>query len=174
MPSGRVHDKITWTTTPAVAVASFLFTFSFVETAIITVAYLFAAMMFSGDLDLPSKQTNRWGPFQFIWKPYQSAFSHRSIFTHGIVLGTVIRVLYLFLWTWFFYAIYYLVNVYVIAMFSVPMSMGEYPSWVWNLMWENGRVSSLLLIGLLLGSASHSLADWTVTATKKSIRGFQR
>ena len=57
-------------------------------------ATIFAGLMFGPDLDLYSKQYKRWGPLRFIWYPYMVAISHRSRLSHGLMLGTVFRVLY--------------------------------------------------------------------------------
>ena len=95
MPCGKTHDKITAYTTPVVGVLSYVITKDIKSTTIITLAYLFASLMFNGDLDIPSRPFNRWWLFKMIWIPYQLMFNHRSIFTHGIIIGTVVRLLYL-------------------------------------------------------------------------------
>ena len=56
--------------------------------------YMFGGYMFSGDLDIKSREFRRWGYLKFIWIPYQKLFEHRSVFTHGFILGTIIRILY--------------------------------------------------------------------------------
>ena len=50
--------------------------------------------MFGPDLDIYSVQFKRWGYFKFIWLPYQKYLRHRSFFSHGFIIGTVIRSLY--------------------------------------------------------------------------------
>ena len=59
-----------------------------------TCAMLFGGFMFGPDLDIHSKQYTRWGVFRFLWLPYQVVFRHRSRWSHGIIFGTLIRVLY--------------------------------------------------------------------------------
>lgn len=56
--------------------------------------YMFGGYMFSGDLDIKSREFRRWGYLKFIWIPYQKLFEHRSVFTHGFILGPIIRILY--------------------------------------------------------------------------------
>lgn len=97
MPSGKTHDLITYTTAPLVAVGTYYVSQDIKTTAFVTGSYAFAALMFSGDLDLKSRQTNRWGLLEFIWLPYRKFFSHRSTWTHGVIQGTFIRIIYLFL-----------------------------------------------------------------------------
>ena len=50
--------------------------------------------MFGPDLDIQSRQYTRWGPLRFLWWPYKVALRHRSRWSHSIMLGTLIRVIY--------------------------------------------------------------------------------
>jgi uncharacterized metal-binding protein len=59
-----------------------------------TCATLFGGFMFGPDLDIQSRQYTRWGPLRFLWLPYRALFRHRSRLSHGIVFGTLIRVIY--------------------------------------------------------------------------------
>ena len=59
-----------------------------------TVAMLFGGLMFGPDLDIQSKQYTRWGVFRFLWLPYKVVFRHRSRWSHGLIFGTLIRVVY--------------------------------------------------------------------------------
>jgi len=95
MPSGKTHDKISIVFLPVLLVILYFIGFSLMPIIIITISYLFSSFMFNGDLDIKSRPYRRWGPLRFIWLPYQSTFSHRSIFTHGFFLGTAIRLIYL-------------------------------------------------------------------------------
>jgi len=51
--------------------------------------------MFGPDLDLHSVQYKRWGPL-LLWIPYQN--STPSLLSHGLIVGTTLRVLYLASW----------------------------------------------------------------------------
>lgn len=95
MPNGRTHDKITFILLPVIGLLSYYFTTDIKSTSILMFTYFFASIMFNGDLDTNSKPYNRWFILKMIWIPYQLMFTHRSIFTHGIIIGTVIRLLYL-------------------------------------------------------------------------------
>ncbi len=94
MPSGKTHDAITIILAVPTFAAAFLFTRNMAESAIVTVAFLFGGLMFGPDLDTTSKQYFRWGIFRFLWFPYRSFFKHRSRWSHGIIFGTLIRVVY--------------------------------------------------------------------------------
>lgn len=95
MPNGRTHDLISTFTIPIVGIGAQIISTDIKTTLILTSAYVFASFMFNGDLDTNSRPYNRWWVFKMIWVPYQVMFDHRSIWTHGLILGTVIRLLYL-------------------------------------------------------------------------------
>ncbi len=141
MPNGSTHDLITILTAPVIAVATYYFTRDIKTTTIVIVAFLFASFMFNGDLDTNSSPYNRWWILKMFWIPYQLMFDHRSIFTHGIIIGTVIRLLYVgivpVIYLWSTNKQYILNNV-------DPMQ------------------ALFVFIGLELGSAIHSIADWTL------------
>jgi uncharacterized metal-binding protein len=59
------------------------------------IGYLFGTYYLSPDLDLRSRSYYRWKYIRFIWHLYQKTFSHRSFWTHGIIIGDIIRILYL-------------------------------------------------------------------------------
>ena len=95
MPNGKTHDTITFIVAPVVAGLSYWITRDIKSTIILMSAYLFASLMFNGDLDTNSRPYNRWWLLKMIWIPYQLMFEHRSIFTHGLIIGTVVRILYI-------------------------------------------------------------------------------
>ena len=94
MPDGKTHDIITFVIAPIIAGLSYYITKNTKTTGIIFSSYLFASLMFNGDLDIDSRPYNRWWLFKMIWIPYQLMFTHRSIFTHGLIIGTVVRIIY--------------------------------------------------------------------------------
>jgi uncharacterized metal-binding protein len=94
MPNARTHDAITYAIIPFTYLAAEMYWGDHTTSAIATVAMLFSGLMFGPDLDLDSKPYRRWGPLRFLWKPYQAALPHRSKFSHGPILGTVIRIVY--------------------------------------------------------------------------------
>jgi len=138
MPNGKTHDKITFVIAPVVAGISYLITKDIKTTIIIFGCYLFASLMFNGDLDTNSRPYNRWWLFKMIWIPYQLMFTHRSIFTHGLIIGTIVRLLYLGLIP----IIILLVKGNLQLITSIDLSM-----------------LLLIFIGLESGSAVHTISD---------------
>lgn len=146
MPNGRTHDKITFITTPFVGVSAFIIFLNLnngatlmstlILTLIIIASYFFASMMFNGDLDSHTKPFNRWWVFKMIWIPYQLMFLHRSFWTHGIIIGTVVRLVYL-----------------------SPIIIGIFILFNLNIGDINLYYLIPVLIGLELGNIGHTLAD---------------
>ena len=94
MPSGRTHDAIT----VFLAVPAFAISYAFIGVAIsgvvVAAAFVFGGLMFGPDLDTVSRQYSRWFIFRFLWFPYRTFFKHRSRFSHGLIFGALIRVIY--------------------------------------------------------------------------------
>ena len=61
--------------------------------------FLFGGLWLSPDLDTRSNALHRWGPLGGIWWPYRRLIPHRSIWSHGPLLGTAVRLLVLLSWT---------------------------------------------------------------------------
>ena len=136
MPSGRTHDIITAASTPIVAPIAHQITGNIEDTIILICSYIFASLMFNGDLDIKSRPYRRWLLLKWIWYPYRNMFFHRSIWTHGIIIGTIIRLLYLLP---LFYILYNLFNI--------------------DLTIINWYYGIIILIGLELGNIMHTLSD---------------
>jgi len=73
--------------------------------------------------------------WRLIWFPYSRAFSHRSVWTHTPILGTVLRILYLLL-------LYLAVA--IIFRIGLPV-----PTWHW----------AFLIIGLMISDTLHYFRD---------------
>jgi uncharacterized metal-binding protein len=166
MPSGRTHDFITWMLVPPVAYATWQCGASWLDTACLGGAFLFAGLMFSGDLDLSSVQYHRWGPLRWLWLPYRALVPHRSVLSHGILLGPAFRLAYLS-------AMLVVVGLVGLALAHaylggpVPqevVAQGLPPVAITPSGW---RHLGYALAGLWLGGASHTLADTTVSALKR-------
>jgi len=95
MPSGKTHDAITFLLAIPAAVVGYLATGDPASAVVVAAAFIFGGLMFGPDLDTASRQYSRWFFFRFLWFPYRSFFKHRSRFSHGLVLGALIRVVYL-------------------------------------------------------------------------------
>jgi uncharacterized metal-binding protein len=166
MPSGQTHDRITLVSLPLVVSSSLLLTHNAEYTLITAGTFLFSGMMFGPDLDIYSVQYKRWGLMRRLWLPYRKLFSHRSIFSHGFIIGTLIRVIYL--------------GLIVVVSAAVFVAIAQVIwGFTWN--WRDFMVNIIYccqkdhldrfifaFIGLELGAMSHSLSDWLVSAYKKS------
>ena len=94
MPSGKTHDAVTFFLTAPMGAAAWKATESVPAALVVAVTFLIGGLMFGPDLDTMSKQYVRWGFFKVLWFPYQAFFKHRSRWSHGLVFGTFIRVVY--------------------------------------------------------------------------------
>jgi uncharacterized metal-binding protein len=167
MPSGRTHDAITIILVAPTFVAAWGLTGNPKLALLVTGAMLFGGLMFGPDLDIQSRQYARWGVFRFLWLPYRRLFRHRSRWSHGIIFGTLIRILYFTLML----ALIVLAAVYLRAM----LTNGLMPSFdeivqTWQAIEAGARQSIgehavwAVLAGLWWGAASHTLTDvaWSV------------
>ena len=169
MPSGKTHDMVTLVLAPPTFAAAWGLTGSVWLSAAATVAMLFGGLMFGPDLDIQSRQYTRWGPLRFLWLPYKMAFRHRSRWSHGIVFGTLIRVVY-------FAAVVTLLAWACVYARAVFLSGGAAPGWRevaegWRFIEMSAgaygfgpRALAAVLAGLWWGAASHTLTDvaWSV------------
>ena len=168
MPSGKTHDAITLLLTVPTFVAAWGVTGSLLLASVTTGAMLFGGLMFGPDLDIQSRQYTRWGVFRFIWWPYKMMFRHRSRWSHGIIFGTLIRVVYFA----FMLSLIAVAAVYLRALLIAhePPDFGELVG-AWRAVEAGmrlegtGRAAALAtLAGLWWGAASHTLTDvaWSV------------
>ncbi len=167
MPSGRTHDAITLILAAPTFVAAWGLTGSLMPAVVATAAMLFGGFMFGPDLDIQSRQYARWGVFRFLWLPYRGLFRHRSRWSHGIVFGTLIRVIYFTL----VLALLVSAGVYLRAVLvSGPTPTFEEVLQAWRAIEAGVRgnvgehAAWAALAGLWWGAASHTLTDvaWSV------------
>ncbi|MBS1770665.1 MAG: metal-binding protein [Acidobacteria bacterium] len=173
MPSGRTHDLITIGLAIPAAAGSFGVTGSFTAAMVFAAAFIFGGLMFGPDLDTRSKQYSRWGPFRVLWYPYRRFFKHRSRFSHGLILGTAIRVIY-------FMGVFSLIVIagswiYAAAVGGKVISIAEFTAF-WRSLGETVRntVGDRLLLTVFLwcwlGAASHTFTDLAGTFIKTGRR----
>lgn len=172
MPSGRTHDRLTWLSTLPVSIAGWLCSQNLIATACLAGSFLFAGLMFSGDLDTKSVQYKRWGWFRWIWIPYRRCIPHRSPFSHGPVLGMLTRLFYLSVWILVLFAglshLSLALNQTELALQSQALA-----GWVLQKM-NHPLYAGMGLAGLWLGGFSHTLADETVSWIKRWQRRSRR
>jgi uncharacterized metal-binding protein len=105
MASGKNHDFSILFTSPVVAIIGVSHS---LEVGIITAAaHLLGGLYLSPDLDLVSKPFKRWGLLRILWLPYQKLIPcHRHWLSHGVIVGSVVRLLYLAAWLLPFWVIF--------------------------------------------------------------------
>ncbi len=64
-------------------------------------SFALGGLWLSPDLDTQSRALQRWGFLKWIWWPYRKVIPHRSIFSHGPIIGTIVKLIYLFIYFWF-------------------------------------------------------------------------
>ena len=164
MPSGQTHDRITIWALPFIAGIAFWQTRSGNLTLLVAGGFLFGGLMFGPDLDIYSRQYQRWGWFRFIWLPYQKSLRHRSFLSHGPIIGTTLRVLYLCT-----------VLGIAIAICLLIAEMLGFIAFAWQELSSQIQLSLSVyaseflsvLLGIELGAMSHSLSDWTNSGYKR-------
>jgi uncharacterized metal-binding protein len=162
MPSGKFHDAVTILLAPAAGGVCYAATQNITASVILTAGFLFGGLMFGPDLDTVSKQYSRWSVLRILWFPYRSFFKHRSRWSHGLVFGSFLRV------------VYFVGTVTVAAFLAVTLwsmlSGGTAPGFggltgTWQRFGELFReyIGQIYLlaafIGIWLGAASHTFTD---------------
>ncbi|HUR99429.1 MAG TPA: metal-binding protein [Pyrinomonadaceae bacterium] len=162
MPSGKTHDAITIILAAPVFGATFLATRDVWLSTVAAVGFLFGGFMFGPDLDTASKQYARWKIFKLLWFPYRAFFKHRSRWSHGLVFGTLIRVVY-------FMGVATCMAFLCTYVFTIFTGAGQPVLWDFPRIWVRLRqLSDIavgpygllgLFVGMWLGAASHTFTD---------------
>ena len=127
--------------------------------------FLVSGLIFGPDLDLYSFHYKRWGKLRWLWKPYQQAIKHRSIWSHGPIIGTVGRILYLGLWLGLI-GLFYLG---IAQLAGAKTYTGQQLiGIVKHSIESNLAVYLATFCGLELGAMSHYSSDWIVSTYKRS------
>jgi len=162
MPSGQTHDAITFLLAAPAFAAAYAMTRSIPGSAVVAGAFVVGGLMFGPGLDTVSRKYSRWFMFRFLWFPYQSFFKHRSRFSHGLIFGALIRVIY--------FLGMLTIAAFLIAYIFTAYAGGELPGLIeFSRFWQpvGGFIRStfgpyfltLVFIGLWLGAASHTFTD---------------
>ncbi|MCB1023102.1 MAG: metal-binding protein [Acidobacteria bacterium] len=168
MPSGKTHDAVTF----LLAVPIFLVLWqaiNFPAAAVITVCFLLGGLIFGPDLDTSSNQYARWSVFRILWFPYKSVFKHRSRWSHGLIFGTLIRVVY--------FAGILTIAAFLLTYVFAGYTGGKLPdliaftrTWRYFGSFIRGCFGAygiyFAFAGLWLGAASHTLTDIMITYIK--------
>lgn len=167
MSSGRTHDRITLWTLPLVVLFAFRATLDGWLTVVVCLGFLLSGWMFGPDLDIHSVQYKRWGWLRWIWLPYRGSMRHRSRWSHGPIIGTVVRVLYLSVWL----GMMGLVGVALLNRLGhTALSWGDVGTGLMAILRTRWPLWVALLVGLELGALSHYAADWLSSEWKRQRR----
>ncbi|NJL49755.1 MAG: metal-binding protein [Leptolyngbyaceae cyanobacterium SM2_5_2] len=165
MSSGRTHDRITLWALPLVVLVALRVTLDGWLTAVVCLGFLLGGWVFGPDLDIHSVQYKRWGWLRWIWLPYRVNIRHRSRWSHGPILGTLVRLLYLSIWL----SLGGLVIVDVLN--NLERTTLTWGDLVQGLGWgiqTHWRIWLALLVGLELGGAEPLVgADWLSSTLKR-------
>lgn len=165
MPSGKTHDAITVLLAVPAGAAAFAVTGDHKLALIAATAFLAGGLVFGPDLDTGSIQFSRWSFLKVLWFPYRTFFAHRSRWSHGLIFGTLFRVVYF-------------IGVVTIASFFgayayAAITSGDLPAisafaGEWQTMGGYVREQMLAAVfcGLWAGAASHTLTDMAGTFIK--------
>ncbi|MBE9156490.1 DUF2227 family putative metal-binding protein [Nodosilinea sp. LEGE 06152] len=108
MASGKTHDQAVFNaslfTFASGVLLNYLGVFHWLDVSIVATG-IFSGLMLSPDLDLAENAwkgdssykvtaLRRWGLLSLFWLPYGLAIPHRSWLSHGLIVGTSLRVLY--------------------------------------------------------------------------------
>jgi uncharacterized metal-binding protein len=164
MSSGRTHDQITLISLPILTGISLALTRNAELTLWVAGSFLFGGLMFGPDLDIHSNQSVRWGWLRWMWQPYRRAIPHRSALSHGPVIGTVCRLLYVGLWI-----------ILISLAYQSVCHFLKWPTWnevqIWRSIQQFGNRNSTTLLGIFVGlevgSMSHYTADFLSSLSKK-------
>jgi len=178
MPGHRVHDALTVAAAAALVPAYYGLAHrpDAASAAILAGSCLVSGILFSPDLDLPSRSRRRWGPAGFLWAPYERSVAHRSWISHSIVAGPILRLLY-------FLAVVYLLLwsvLWVVKEHLVPLDRnGLMRGWREAAMgFGRGHPDWLLLglLGFVIGGLVHTIADvvWSARPWRRSRRRRRR
>ena len=162
MPSGKTHDAITFLLAVPAFVGTYVLTRSLPSSAIVVAVFVFGGLMFGPDLDTVSRQYSRWSAFRFIWFPYRKFFKHRSRFSHGLIFGALIRVIYFMgVMTLLAFAAAYVFEAYTGGRLPGLMEFVN----VWRAVGDVARARfgeyslAFVFVGLWSGAASHTFTD---------------
>jgi uncharacterized metal-binding protein len=127
--------------------------------------FLFSGLIFGPDLDLYSVHYQRWGKLRWLWRPYQKAIKHRSIWSHGPMIGTIGRIIYLSMWL-------SLAGIFALGIFQLLWGQAYTGKQLVRILQHSIDRDRLVYIalfcGLELGAMSHYASDWLVSTFKRS------
>jgi len=133
-------------------------------TLLVASGFVFGGLMFGPDLDIYSRQFQRWGFLRWIWLPYQRSLRHRSFLSHGPIIGTTLRVIYLSSWL----TILAIAVLFIFAKWeNIPLNLQDLSASIGRSLLPHYGKLLALWVGLEVGAMSHSVSDWSFSAYKR-------
>jgi uncharacterized metal-binding protein len=170
MSSGKTHDRITYISLPLVMVVGWGCLGRIDLTLWLGGSFMFGGLMCGPDLDILSVQSARWGCLQWLWHPYRKAIPHRSLWSHGPIVGTLGRLLYLGLWGLLGLLLYQ----WLAPLLHWPsLGLGQVGSALYRWSIDHRPQAIAGLVGLELGAMTHYLADG-ISSTYKRLGAKRR
>ncbi|GAB6452990.1 metal-binding protein [Bacillus cereus] len=156
MPSGKTHTKINFFTLPVLLVGLLLWGITNTSFYVLFgLGYVIGTYFITPDMDIKSDSYRKWGIFRFLWYPYMRIMPHRSFLSHTIVLGDIIRVMYL--------AIIMSPVLYGVNTFIMHGDLLDY-------LIKKQTVLFSLFVGIVAASTMHIIADVLNTNRKKMFK----
>ena len=160
LASGRRHDQSIWILSLPLGIAVGL-VLGWAAALITAASCLTGGLWLSPDLDTRSNALRRWGALGFLWWPYRRLIPHRSLWSHGPVLGTIARLAVLLAWCL------------IVAMAVPALSPAMLLAALQQLMRQHPQEFIALLVGLEGSAWIHLILDgdpWPQEWSKKRQR----
>lgn len=160
MPSGKTHTKINFFALPVLLVG--LLFWGITNTSfyvLFGLGYAIGTYFITPDMDIKSDSYRKWGIFRFLWYPYMRIMPHRSFLSHTIVLGDIIRIMYL--------AIIISPVLYVVNIFIMNGNLLDYVT-------KHQSILFSLFVGIVGASTMHIIADVLNTNRKKMFKAKKK
>jgi uncharacterized metal-binding protein len=149
MASGKNHDRSILFTSPVVAIV--VGSHSLELGIVAASAHLLGGLYLSPDLDLKSIPFKRWGVLRVLWLPYQKLIPcHRHWLSHGVIVGSVVRLLYL--------------AALLLPMWFIFPGLQQVE---WMITWEKAIA---FWVGVELSALNHLLLDGLILPLPKSVK----
>src|SRR5437016_6036489 len=163
MPGARTHDMINLATAVARAPLALAAGLPAVEVGTLAAAFLFSGFFFSPDLDLHSAPYMRWRGLRFLWLPYQKLVHHRSWVSHGLIVGPLIRILYIAVVAYLL-ALGALLLLHLVRPVYPTGVLWQATEWLGAFVRAHPLATGLVLAGFIVSGAVHTIADLIQTA----------
>jgi uncharacterized metal-binding protein len=176
MPGHKTHDLLTVAAAGASVPLYWVATSHprWPEALLLAGSCLVSGILFSPDLDLPSRPRRRWGPVSFLWAPYETLVAHRSWISHSAVAGPIIRLGYFLAAVWLLcWLSLWMVNHWILPVDRNGLMRG-WRSDLYSMLTEHPRATALGLSGFVLGGLTHTVADVTWSRLRRRRRGRRR